>query len=266
MRKLPPLDTADHRSLHLIRAHLEEHDPGTVLGLYLYGSTVSGERGADSDLDLLLITRASLREDERQALTRLLLELSGWSGHAHTDPEVATRRPIELTSIAIGDEYPAAHCSGHDYQYGEWLRAELRAGAIPEPQDNPDTPVLLATAQSGHQRLHGAALSSLVSEIPEATLRRAALGVIPTLLDELTGDERNVLLTLARIAFTCSSGRIVSKSRAAEWTADHLTATSKATVLLARAEYLGEASVDWTARQEAVLQAAHEIVELTRKR
>ncbi|WP_449278933.1 aminoglycoside adenylyltransferase domain-containing protein [Leucobacter sp. GX24907] len=266
MTKLLPLDNADRRSLRLIQAHLAEHNPGTVLGLYLYGSTISRERGPDSDLDLLLITRASLGKDERQALTGLLLELSGWSGHAHTDPEAATRRPIELTSIAIGDEHPATHHSGHDYQYGEWLRSELYAGAIPEPQYDPDTPILLATAQSGHQRLHGAALSSLVSTIPEAMLRRAGLEVIPTLFDELTGDERNVLLTLARIAFTSSSGRIVSKSRAADWAAARLTTASEATLLLARAEYLGEASVDWTARHEAVLQAAREIVELARER
>lgn len=264
MKTLLPLDAADQRSLALIRFHIEQHCPGAVLGLYLYGSSVSAERGPDSDLDLLLITRDSLSQGERRELTRLLLDLSGWKGHVDAHPEAAQRRPIELTSIAIGDDRQTVHYAGHDYQYGEWLRSELRDGITPQPQQDPDTVVLLATAQSRHRRLYGAALSSLIGEISEETLRRAALDVIPTLLDGAAGDERNVLLALARIAFTNSSGRIASKGRAAEWAAERLPAASAALLLLARAEYLGEAQVEWGAQQEAVLQAIQQIVELTR--
>lgn len=32
----------------------------------------------------------------------VLMELSGWSGHAERFPEVAHRRPIDLTSVVIG--------------------------------------------------------------------------------------------------------------------------------------------------------------------
>lgn len=265
MTNLPALDNADHRSLGLIKNHLAEQDPGTVLGLYLYGSTVTGERGPESDLDLLLITRTSLSDDEREALTRLLLELSGWSGHREAYPEVAARRPIELTSVAVGDEHPAAPCTGHDYQYGEWLRPALHSGAIPQPQDEPDTLMILTTAQAAHQRLQGAALNALIAPVPHETLRSAALAAIPALLDEMPGDERNALLTLARIAVTSRSGLIVSKRRAAELTAARLIPASAEILRLASAEHLGEAQVDWAGRQEAVLQVAQELVDLAHR-
>ncbi|WP_420097506.1 aminoglycoside adenylyltransferase domain-containing protein [Brevibacterium sediminis] len=263
MTNFPALDDVDDRSLGQIRNHLTEHDPGKVLGLYLYGSTVADERGPDSDLDLLLITRDSLSQTERRELTNLLLELSGWGGHADIHPEAVGRRPIELTSFATGGERTVAPYEGHDFQYGEWLRTELLIGARPQPQKDRDAPILLATAQYNHQRLAGAELDSLIATVPDEILRHAMSSVIPTLLDEVDGDERNVLLTLARIAVTTDSGRFVSKGRAAELTAARLTSTSAATLLLARTESLGEVHVDWAARHEAVLQTIGELVELT---
>lgn len=38
--------------------HLDRHDPGGVVGAYLYGSATSGGLRADSDVDVLVLTAA----------------------------------------------------------------------------------------------------------------------------------------------------------------------------------------------------------------
>lgn len=118
---------ASEPAVPLILEHLDTHDPGGVRGAYLYGSAVTSGLTVHSDVDLLVIVRRSLNQAERHQLSALLLQVSGWSGHAD-DPAVSSRRPIELTVLV-------EHGSPRriDYQYGEWLRAEIAAGALPRP-------------------------------------------------------------------------------------------------------------------------------------
>ncbi|MGK4590728.1 aminoglycoside adenylyltransferase domain-containing protein [Amycolatopsis sp. w19] len=161
---------------------------------------------------LLLVARRSLDEEERPALVSLLLlRLSGWRGHVDRFPDAVDRRPVELTGIVAGGE-PARR----EFQYGEWLREEFVEGRLPGPAEDPDVVILAATAHAAHRVLCGAALAEVVDPVPPDQLREAALGVIPGLLSEIEGDERNVLLTLARIVVTVETGRIVSKDTAAE--------------------------------------------------
>ncbi|MDV3126032.1 DUF4111 domain-containing protein [Mycobacterium sp. 21AC1] len=207
-----------------VLTHLTERGPGGVLGVYLYGSTVVGGAQLDSDIDLLVVTREALSVPERESLTRLLLNSSGWKGHANTLPEAATRRPIELTSFAIGSTRPWEPEPRYDYQFGEWLRHEFLSGMVPGPTNDPDAVLLVATALAGQRTLHGPALSTLIAPVPEEKLRDAALAVIPALREAIVGDERNVLLTLARIAVTVESGRIMSKDAAAEAVVTRLAA------------------------------------------
>ncbi|ONF73115.1 aminoglycoside adenylyltransferase domain-containing protein [Amycolatopsis keratiniphila] len=233
--------------------HLDREDPGGVLGLYLFGSGAAGGLKPDSDVDLLLVTRRSLGEDERGALVSLLLRLSGWRGHADRFPGAADRRPIELTGIVAGDEP-----SRRDFQYGEWLREEFVEGCLPGPAEDPDVVILAATAHAAHRVLRGPALAEVVDPVPPDRLRDAALGVIPGLLSEIEGDERNVLLTLARIVVTVETGRIVSKDTAA--------ALVGGGVLLerARAGYLGTASDDWTGLSAEVASLASALADRAR--
>ncbi|MFI5563296.1 aminoglycoside adenylyltransferase domain-containing protein [Amycolatopsis japonica] len=233
--------------------HLDREDPGGVLGLYLYGSAAAGGLKPDSDVDLLLVTRRSLDEEERAALVSLLLRLSGWRGHADRFPDAVDRRPIELTGLVAGGE-PARR----DFQYGEWLREEFVEGRLPEPADDPDVVILAATAHAAHRLLRGRALVEVLDPVPPELLRDAALRVIPGLLSEIDGDERNVLLTLARIVVTVETGRIVSKDTAA--------AMVGGGVLLerARAGYLGTASDDWTGLSAEVVSLASALADRAR--
>ena len=102
----------------------------------------------------------------------------------------------------MGREWPQ-----HDFQYGEWLRADLIAGNLPQPATDPDSVILIATAISAHRVLRGPALEEVVSGVPLPMLRRAVINNVPNILHELEGDERNTVLTLARSIVTLDTGK-----------------------------------------------------------
>ncbi len=60
-----------------LREYLSEANPGNVLGVFLFGSSVMGGLRPDSDIDVLVLTRRSLSEGERRDLADFLLHFSG---------------------------------------------------------------------------------------------------------------------------------------------------------------------------------------------
>lgn len=75
-------------------------------------------------------------------------------------------------------------------------------------------------------------------------------------MDGLCGDERNVLLTLARMWRTAATGEFVAKDVAATWALRGMPLTIAATLAQARDTYLGKIEDDWTDQGAAVLEAA----------
>ncbi|GLU91020.1 aminoglycoside adenylyltransferase domain-containing protein [Agromyces sp. NBRC 114283] len=244
--------------LEPVLAHLDRAEPGEFAGVYLYGSSVSGGLRPDSDVDLLVLTRRSLTAAERGELTRVLLDSSAWSGHADTFPEAAEGRSLELTCVVIGADGRWPEPAVHDYQFGEWLRADILAGSVLEPADDPDVPILLATAQTAHRVLRGAPLADVVQPVPMSALTEAMLGIIPDILEEIVGDERNTLLAFARIVTTLrTGGDIVPKDVAATAVAATLPPEERALMERARDGYLGVAADDWTGLGEEVTALSH---------
>ncbi|MEF3402254.1 aminoglycoside adenylyltransferase domain-containing protein [Agromyces sp. CCNWLW203] len=229
-----------------VLGHLDEADPGEIIGVYLYGSAVAGGLRPDSDLDVLVVARRSLTPDEREALTGVLLDASGGSRHVLTLSDGSRGRPLEVTFVVIGDDRRWPEPAAHDLQFGEWLRRDIRDGLSLEPTIDPDVPILLATAHTAHRVLRGRPLAEVVDPVPPAELRQAMLASIPDILEEIEGDERNTLLAFARIVTTLRTGEIVPKDVAAASVAAELEPGERALLERARAGYLGEAADDWT--------------------
>jgi len=248
-----------------VLAHLDRQDPGGIVGVHLFGSAATSGLRPDSDVDLLVLTRRSLTRAERAGLVSLLLSVSGWRGQAERFPEVAARRPIELTGLVVDDVVPLREEPRRDFQYGEWLRAELVDGHLPLPVRDPDVVTLLATAHSAHRVLRGSRLEEVVPPVPEHLLRRALLASLPDVLAGLEGDERNTLLTLARTLVTLDSGRIVAKDEAAELIAPTLSGPDRALLLRARDGYRGSTTDEW-ADAARVASLAHRLAERSRQR
>jgi aminoglycoside 9-adenylyltransferase len=231
-------------ALDRVMEHADRLDPGGVAGLYLCGSSTTGGLRHDSDIDLLLVTQSSLSRQERRQLTDLLLQYSG--------PR-ATRvasRAIELTSVVQSAVVPWRYPPVCDYQYGEWLRDGFSDGRVPEPHRDPDLAILLASVLATGKPLRGPRPAELIDAVPAADVRRAIHDCLPTLLGDLGGDERNVLLTLARMIVTLESDEIVSKDDAARRVAARIAISHAAVLDLARQGYLGQTVDDWTQLRE----------------
>jgi predicted nucleotidyltransferase len=218
----------------------------SLLGVYLYGSAVDGGLRRDSDLDLLGVVDKRLTDTKRRAIVDRLLSLSGRA----TRPK--SWRPVELTLLVRDEIRPWRYPPRFDLQYGEWLRAEFLSGNLePWPPANPDVAVLVSMVLERGEAVVGPPARDLLAVVPREDVLRSMADGLSRLLDDLDDDTRNVLLTLARMWLTATTGDVRSKDFAAEWAASRLSAGSRSLMLRARAGYLGEVDDRWDDRDEA---------------
>ena len=118
-------------------------------------------------------------------------------------------RPLEVTVINRSEVVPWQYPPKREFIYGEWLRGEFENGQIQEPSYDPDLAIVLAQAR------------------------------------KIKGDERNVILTLARMWQTVTTGEITSKDVAAEWAIPLLPKEHVTLLDIARKGYRGECDDKW---------------------
>ncbi|MGC9541773.1 aminoglycoside adenylyltransferase family protein [Streptomyces sp. UG1] len=211
------------------------HTLGTaILGIYLHGSAALGGLRPHSDIDVLVVVRERMSPDQRRALVRELMEVSGGGS-----------RPVELIVVVQDDVRPWRYPPTCEFLYGEWLRDEYERGVLPAREPSPDLAPLLTMVLSANAPLYGPPPADLLDPVPHADLRRAIVAAVPELLAELESDTRNVLLTLARIWVTLATGTVRSKDAAADWALARLPAEHRPVLAHARAVHLGERDECW---------------------
>jgi streptomycin 3"-adenylyltransferase len=94
--------------------------------------------------------------------------------------------------------------------------------------------------------LWGREARELIAPIPMSDVQTAMRDSLPELLDNLKGDERNVLLTLARMWVTTVTGEFLPKEKAAKRVIPRLTHERAALLDTAAKAYLGECVDDWS--------------------
>ncbi|MCE8021582.1 DUF4111 domain-containing protein [Halomonas sp. MCCC 1A11036] len=204
----------------------------SVVGVYLFGSVLTGGLRPNSDVDVLVIVSQSPEEPVRRRLIEALMRVSG------SPANDGSPRPLEVTVLCRQALVPWHYPPRSELVYGEWLRDEFEQGRIPPATTDPDLAVVLTTARQSSLVLYGPELAELIAPIPEADLRRAIIDSLPSLIDGLPGDERNVLLTLARMWMTLVTGEIAPKDVAAAWALERLPPEHQAVMALARRGYL----------------------------
>ncbi|WP_338780336.1 aminoglycoside adenylyltransferase family protein [Streptomyces sp. DG1A-41] len=207
----------------------------SLLGIYLHGSATLGGLRPHSDIDVLAVVRDRTTRAQRRALVEELLKVSGVDG----------RRHVELIVVVQDDVRPWRYPPTCDFLYGDWLREDYERGVTPAPEPSPDLAPLLTVVLRAGAPLHGPPPAHLLDPVPHDDLRRAVVAGVPELMDELDTDTRNVLLTLARIWTTLTTGTIRSKDAAAAWALDRLPAEHRPALARARAVHLGEEAERW---------------------
>ncbi|OKH99347.1 nucleotidyltransferase [Streptomyces sp. CB02923] len=200
-----------------------------AIGAYLHGSSVLGGLRPASDVDVLVVSRRRMDDQERRTLLEGLRDLSGFTDGA---------RPVELTVVVQDEIRPWRYPPTGDFLYGEWLRDAYAVGGPPQPEPMPDLALLVTMTLAGDHPLAGPPPAQVLDPVPWADLVRASVEGIPGLLDDVDDDTRNVVLTLARVWTTLATGRITSKDAAADWALARLPPRHRPVLRHARELYL----------------------------
>lgn len=233
---MSPLAPADITAqLAAARGVLERHLFGAMQSLHLFGSAVAGGLKSRSDIDLLVSVDAPLAEPLRRALMTDLLAVSAWPGSN------ATLRALEVTVVVHGDVVPWRYPPRREMQFGEWLREDLQRGVFEPPVQDHDLAILLAEVRAHSVCLTGAAAAQWFALVPRADIHRALMDTIAQWNEgaDWQGDERNVVLALARIWFSVVTGGFAPKDVAAAWALERLPAAWQPVLVCARNAYLG---------------------------
>ena len=207
--------------------------------VYLHGSAVAEGLRRHSDVDLLAVMEGSLSASARRDLAADLMAVYG---RYPFDRE--GRRPLEVIVFRSADLVRLPYPARAELVYGEWLRGAFEGGAVPDGETTPEFTLVLAQAREQAVPLFGPAVTERVPDIPFPHICRAIGDLLPDLVAGAEGDERNVLLTLARMWATISTGRFLSKAAAADWAAPQLTNQAAGALLCAKRSYPGQGSFD----------------------
>ena len=120
-----------------------------IVGIYLFGSAVTGGLKRNSDVDILVVVNDSPTHKQKEALVTQLIKVSGTVGNGRSI------RPIELTVISISDVVPWRFPPLAELIYGEWLRNEFEAGHIPKPAYDADLAIVLKKVVDNSLPLYG---------------------------------------------------------------------------------------------------------------
>lgn len=219
-----------------------------LMAIHLYGSAMDGGLKPLSDIDLLVTVRSPLRDEQRHTLMQKLLAISAWPGTSEI------YRALEVTVVVWSQIVPWQFPPMRELQFGEWLRDEIANGEYEPAQPDPDLAILLTKARQKSLPLRGEAASTLFEAVPERDLQHTFRQTLAlwNRADDLEGDERHILLTLARIGYRVETGQIASKDEAAAWLLPQLPEAHAKLLAEARAEYLGLVTVDWAEKMPQI--------------
>ncbi len=234
------------KQIHQVVLIADELFKMNIIGIYLYGSYVLGRIYQNSDLDILIIINEKIKNDVRKTLTRYLLNISGVIGNYE-------KMPLEVTVVNLNDIISWQFPPKCEYMYGEWLREEIETGNIPQPYYDPDLTILLWQARLHSIPLKGEYFEKVIPVIPNIEIEKAIMQSLPTLIANIKGDERNVLLTLSRMWFTLEKQDVCSKDVAAEWVISKLPDNLAPLMEMARQAYLGKTIDKWEGLEKSTV-------------
>lgn len=234
----PPADIASQ--LAGARAVLDRHLGDGLLALHLFGSAIDGGLRPHSDIDLMVSTSAPLADPVRRSLMVDLLSVSAPPGA----PDGL--RPLEVTVLVRDEVVPWRYPARRELQFGEWLRDDLRAGRVETAVPDPDLAILLTQLRQRSVALLGPSADVLFEAVPRADFLQALRDTVAQWNGEADwrGDERNIVLALARVWFSWVTGGIAPKDVAADWVIPRLPPALQPLLAQARLAYLGEARDD----------------------
>lgn len=228
------LSTLDNEQIAQAYSVINTYLGDCLLAIHLYGSAIEGGLRAYSDIDLLVTIDKTIDDETRKELMRILLSCSATPG---SDP---IRRALEVTVINYADIVPWKYPPKREMQFGEWLRHDILDGIFEPAIIDVDLCILLRKIRTRSIPIFGESAANLFDPVPDSdfmTTLQSTLDIWNT-QEDWFGDERNIILTIARIWYSAVTGDIGSKEEASSWLIDRLPIAYHNLVLKTRQDYL----------------------------
>lgn len=247
MSGFPPSEIGEQ--LSLARLVIERHLAPTRQAIHLFGSALDGGLKPGSDIDLLVTVSDAPHESLRQALMLDLLTASAPPGSG------GSLRPLEVTVLARDEVVPWRYPARRELQFGEWLRDDILSGTFEPATLDHDLAILLTKVRQHSVALLGPSAATLFEPVPKEDFSKALFDTISQWSSDADweGDERNIVLALARIWYSASTGLIAPKDVAAAWLSERLPAEHRPIIGKARGAYLGSEDDDLALRGEEMV-------------
>lgn len=232
---------------------IERHLASTLLTLHLYGSAMDGGLKPYSDIDLLVTVAARPDEAVRQTLLLDLLEVSSPPGQSEA------LRALEVTVVVLNEIVPWRYPARRELQFGEWLRRDILEGIFKPGVIDADLAILLMQVRQHSIALVGPSADQFFNPVPEGDLFKVLADTLKlwNSPQDWAGDERNIMLTLARIWYSAATKKIVPKDVAADWVMERLPTELHPVLLEARQAYLGDGEDHLASRPEQLTEFVH---------
>lgn len=230
-----PIPSEISSQLSLTVEVIKRHLSLKLLAVHLYGSALDGGLKRYSDIDILVTVTEKLSDALREALIIDLLKISAPPG------ESPMLRALEVTIVVLDDIVPWRYPAVRHLQFGEWQRKEIIDGIFDLEVSDPDLTLLLTKATQKSIALIGPPADVLFDPIPEKDFY-AVLSDTLNLWNspaDWENEERNILLTLARIWYSAMTGMITSKDSASAWAIERLPKEQTSVLFEAQQAHLG---------------------------
>ena len=178
---------------------------------------------------------------------------------AHSAPpgSPGALRALEVTVLALGEVQPWRYPARREMQFGEWLRDDIVAGRFEPAMVDPDLAILLTKLRLHSLPLLGPPAKELFAPVPARDFRQALADTMAqwNAPPDWQGEEAPILLALARIWYSASTGAIASKHAAAAWAAERMPVEHAAILQRAARAYLGGGEDDGLAAMPGAVAA-----------
>lgn len=190
-----------------------------LVGVYLHGSLAMGcFNPAQSDLDLLVITRAPMSLATKRDVADHLLRIS-------RQPS-----PIEVSFLALTMLSPWRHPPPFDFHYSEMWRGAYTRDLAGEgwrswnarERRDPDLSAHITVVRQRGIALYGPPAISVFPEVPEADYLAAIVSDVTEALDRIYADPVYAILNACRTLAFLQTRRVLSKAEGGHWALEHL--------------------------------------------
>lgn len=207
----------EHDLLHRVCSQYRAILGDRLTGFYVHGSIAFGcFTWATGDIDFLCTVDAPLTQPQKEALIRVLLDLTPF----------APRKGFEM-SVVLGEhclpfQYPTPFELHFSNTHKARAEADLSAYCREMHGVDPDLAAHVTVLHHVGVTLYGTPIAQAFGAVPRACYLDSILGDVGSAAEEIAGNPVYVTLNLCRVLAYLLDGAVLSKAQGGAWGLAHL--------------------------------------------